>query len=414
MTRPTAFCRTSRLGASILSTLLATGLAAGCSTTTAEKPATPKSPPAEHTPGQIGVVTVSEGIRIVHDDWAKLGYRWQWSTMPLAAGRGRVEFFDILGDTVAVQSTDAWTSLVQTSTGNRLWQVRNASPLTRFIENIRIRDVLISATRSELFIMEHASGNLIARHPVDVVVSTRPAIFAGLAVFGTPTGEVLCHRFGNTRGEPLPPPFDSGRKEWGYLIDGSITADPVLIGQTAGLVTQAGEVFFVDIPTGSGVGRGRISGGMATSPVTDGRLMYAASLDQSIYAFSTQGGPWLWRYRTASPLRSQPTWHDGVLYCHVPDEGLIAFDVSEEAQASGRMGEQRWANPELRGSVIAVRSGRLVVWDGQNAAIVDPATGDVIASVVLPRFTRLQTSAFVDGDLFALADNGLLARFSPR
>ncbi|MBZ0173593.1 MAG: PQQ-like beta-propeller repeat protein, partial [Phycisphaerales bacterium] len=212
----------------------------------------------------------------------------------------------------------------------------------------------------------------------------------------------------------LPPPFDNGSKEWGYGLDGSITADPVQLGRTAGFVTQTGEVFFVDIPTGSGLGRARISGGLATNPVTDGAFMYIASLDQSIYAFAPGDSTWLWRYRTDAPLTTQPAWHGGVLYAHVASEGLLAFDVGQDALNGGRFGEQLWANQAVEGEVVSIRDDELVVWDGANATLVDRVSGDIIARIALPRIKKLIPSEFADGDLYALADNGLLAKFSPR
>ncbi|USN98928.1 MAG: PQQ-binding-like beta-propeller repeat protein [Phycisphaeraceae bacterium] len=389
-------------------------LAAGCTVTPSgagEKPGTKAS---AKQPAAIGVVTTSRGVRIVHDDWATLGYRWEWSTTPLAAGRGVVGSVDILGDVIAVQSKDAWTALVQANTGNRLWQVRNTSPLTEFEGNVRVNDVLISCARPELFIMELGSGNLIARQPVDVVISTPPLIDGGLAVFGTPTGRVLCHRFGKASGEPLPPPFADGAMAWEYSLDGAITATPVQLGGLAGVVTQAGEVFFVDIASGSGAGRSQISGGVATDPVTDGQTMFVASLDQSIYAFQPGRSTWTWRYRTADPLRIQPTCHDGVLYLDVPSEGLIAFDVSGDSLGTERYGRKLWVNSNVVGRVVAMRSDELIVWDGKSATLVDKVGGDTIASIKLPKFTRLIPSTFVDGDLYALAENGLLAKFSPR
>lgn len=413
---PDASARSARAAARLRTAFLLAllPLLGACSTQPSQGDAPPRSRSAESAAGPLGVVTVSEGVRIVHDEWARIGYRWEWSTTPLAAGRGRVDFIDILDDVVAVQSDDAWTALIQASTGVRLWQVRNASRLTQFFANLRIGDVLLSCGRPELFLMELGSGNLIARQPVSVVITTRPVIYGGLAVFGTPTGEVLCHRFGRPTGEPLPPPFDSGNKEWGYGLDGAITANPVLLGRAAGLVTQAGEVFFVDIPTGSGIGRARISGGMATHPVTDGQRMFVASLDQSIYAFEPGSSTWLWRERTAAPLTIQPTLHEGVLYCAVPGEGLVAFSVSDSDLIAGRFGQRRWIAPGLLGTVVTVRTRDLVLWDGSNAVVVDRATGDVITRARLPRFTRLVASSTSGGDLYAIADNGLLAKFSPR
>lgn len=404
------FARPPRLG--VLFALIV--LTSGCVGPRHADDTAPPPPSRGESSDESGIVTVSNGVRIVHRDWAELGYRWQWSTMPLVAGNGRVDRVDVLDTAVAVQSEDSWTALVHANTGRRLWQVRNTSPLTRFVGNIRVNDYLISCGRPELFLMEFGSGNLIARQPVDVVVTTRPVVYGGLAVFGTPTGEVLCHRFGKQDGDPLPPPFDEGAREWGYGLEGAITSKPVQLGRTAGIVTQAGEVFFVDIPTGSGLGRSRISGGMSTDPVTDGELMFVASLDQSIYAFSPADSTWLWRYRTDAPLKTQPAWHGGVLYVHVDSEGLVAFDVSRAARDANRFGARLWANNSVSGEVVAVRSDELVVWDGEHATLIDRVAGDVLSRVALPRITRLIASDFVDGDLYALADNGLLAKFSPR
>lgn len=411
MTLASATGRTLRLGALIAAALLA----AGCSVTPNTAQHDTNAPQQNSTNGQtgrLGIVTVNRGVRIVHDDWASLGYRWQWSITPLVAGKGKVDLVDILGDTIAVQSKDSYTSLIQASTGNRLWQVRNTSPLTRFVANVRVNDALLSCASTEIFLMELRSGNLVARQPVEVVVSTRPVIYGGLAVFGTPVGQILCHRFGTPTGDPLPPPFDDGAKEWAYALDGSIAADPVNIGSAAGFVTQAGEVFFVDIPSGSGISRAHISGGLRTNPVTDGKRMYVASLDQSIYAFTPGGNTWLWRYRTDAPLTEQPYWNDGVLYCHVKSEGMIAFDVADDALDRGAFGAPLWKNPDVTGEVVATHNRDLVVWDGTNATLVDHDTGDILARVKLPRITRL--IAADNGDLYALADNGLLSKFSPR
>ncbi len=413
--------RSGRTGR-ILSVLATTAILAGCSSTqttstqTGDQQAPASSAPATNPAqtGRLGVVTTSYGIDIVHDDWADLGYRWQWAAAPITAGDPRLTNLDVLGDVVAVQSRDSWTATIQASTGSTLWQVRNTGPLTQFVDNIRIGDALLSCGRPELFLMELGSGNLIARQPVDVVVSTPPVIYNGLAVFGTPTGEVLCHRFGTTSGDPLPPPFDDGAKAWGYLLDGGINAAPVRLGRTAGVDTQAGEVFFVDIPTGSGHGRARISGGMATDPVTNGTYMFVASLDQSIYAFAPGNSTYRWRYRTDAPLRSQPTYFDDALYVHIDSEGLVAFDVSEQADNAGRLGEVLWKNPDATGQVVAVRSDELVVWNGKTATLIDRVGGDTITAISLPKIDRLIPSTMQDGDLYAVSRGGAIIKFSPR
>jgi outer membrane protein assembly factor BamB len=363
---------------------------------------------------ESGLVTVSKGIRINHSEWADLGYRWQWSSTPVYRGSGDIAFIHPIGDRVAVQSEDAWTCVVDAATGNTDWQVRNASALTSFVDDTRVGDYLLSCSRPEMFIMDVNSGNLLARQPMPVVVTTAPVIYEGHAVFGTPTGEVICHRFGTRSGAPLPPPLDDGIKAWGYLLDGTIVADPVRVGPLAGVVTEKGQVFFVDILTGSGRGTARISGGMDTNPVSDGTHMFVASRDQSIYAFAPDSDTYLWRERTADPLTDQPAFFDGVLYCTVEADGLVAFDFSQEAIDNARMGRRIWNSPDVHGEVIAVQNGDLIVWDGAAATRVDVDTGDVMARVELKGVRKLVAGTFEDGELYAVGTRGQLIKFESR
>jgi outer membrane protein assembly factor BamB len=409
MNRTHAPARATAIG--LLASLLT---ALGCQSTSppTNKPPAPAKQRVEQS--EAGRVTLSNGIRIVHSEWAEVGYRWEWSATPLDRGSGKIAFIDPMGDRVAVQSEDAWTSLLEANTGKVLWQVSNTSALTGFIGNERVGNTMLSCARPELFLMDMNSGNLLAREPVEVVISTRPVILGGLAVFGTPTGEVFCRKFADSKGDPLPPPLAEGIRIWGYLLEGAINADPVKVGELAGIVTDTGVVFFVDIRSGSGRGRARISGGMVTDPVTDGAHMFVASTDQSLYAFAPETNTYLWRYRTASPLTIQPTYHDGVLYCAVPGEGLIAFDVSENAINAGTLGTKLWTNKTLLGEVIASQRNDLIVWDGTTITRIDAKRGDVLATATLPGITDLVPGGFVDGDMYAVGKKGQLLKFGSR
>jgi outer membrane protein assembly factor BamB len=266
-----------------------------------------------------------------------------------------------------------------------------------------------------MYLMDINTGNLLARQPVQLVVTTPPVIDGGYAVFGTPIGQVLCHRFGDAKGNPLPPPLEEGLDIWGYSLDGAITAAPVRMGHTAGFVTEQGQVFFVDILSGSSRGTARISGGMDTNPVTDGRFMYVGSRDQSIYAFAPERSTYTWRERTAEPITVQPTYHDGTLYCTLNAEGLVAFDVSQDALDMGEFGRRRWVSPEGKGEVIAVQKGDLIVWNAPTLSRVDAKTGDIITSLQLKGVDRVITgNQLVDSDLLAIGTKGQLIRFSAR
>ena len=360
-------------------------------------------------------VTVSEGIRIDHRGWADLGYRWEWTIRPFGRGNTEIDLVNPLGDHIAVQASDSFTTAVETSTGRTEWQVRNTSPLTSFVANARAGDTLISCARPEMYLMDINTGNLLARQPIHLVVTTPPVIDGGYAVFGTPVGQVLCHRFGDSKGNPLPPPLEEGLDIWGYSLDGAITAAPVRMGHTAGFVTERGHVFFVDILSGSSRGSARISGGMDTNPVTDGQYMYVASRDQSIYAFAPESSTYFWRERTADPITVQPTHHSGTLYCTLDAEGLVAYDVSQNALDAGEFGRRRWVNPDARGEVIAVQNRDLIVWNAPALLRVDVNTGDIIGSIELKGINRVITgNSLEDSDILAIGTKGQLVRFSAR
>lgn len=409
-----------RLGLALLA--LSAGLLplAGCASTPSESGSSAPEAPARRSnaANRLNVdeefVTVSDGIRINHRNWGDLGYRWEWSTLPLGKGRDAIEFISPMGDRIAVQSEDSWTAIVETATGRTDWQVRNASPLTEFVSNDRIGSTLISSSRPELFLMDINTGNLVSRQPVELVVTTPPILESGYAVFGTPTGQLYCHRFGTAAGAPLPPPLDDGIKAWGYSLDGAINAAPVKIGDLAGVVTEKGHVFFVDILSGSGRGTSRISGGMDTDPVTDGMHMFVASRDQSIYAFAPESSTYFWRERTANPITSQPTYHDGTLYCALEESGLVAFDVSMSSLDAGEFGARKWENIEVSGEVVAVQNGDLIVWDAPTLSRVDAQRGDVIASFTLDGVREIVASELEDSDLYAIGAKGQLIRFSAR
>ncbi|MAY73797.1 MAG: hypothetical protein CMJ31_03560 [Phycisphaerae bacterium] len=241
-------------------------------------------------------------------------------------------------------------------------------------------------------------------------VASKPAVIAdSLALFGTSSGRVLAHNYATAAGDLLPPPRDAGITRWEYQLRGAISAKPALIGSSgdvAGVVSQSGDVFFVDTLTGSGVGRAKIAGGAQAAPVADDAVMYIASLDQSVYAFQPSEALLRWRYRTAARLDRPIALHEGVLYVPVPGQGLTALDAAT--------GDVIWISKDVSGSVIAVRNGELIAFEAGHAQVIDARRGDVLEDIDLAGFERLIPTAFVDAPIYALGASGAVARFEPR
>lgn len=331
-------------------------------------------------------------------DWAKLGYRPDWTGFPTITGALPIEFILPQADAVVVLEGGSEVSILEPTTGNLRVSDQLANPLTRFVGLARDGDRVYVVSEAEVFTVDAQSGVLRDRKKIEKLVSTEPTQFGGLLIFGTPAGEVMAHMATGSVG---------GVKVWGFGMGGSVTHKPALMGSVVGAVSQTGQVAFLDAQTGGLVGRNVIYGGLDTDPVSDGEIMFAASTDQSIYAFSSVGGSMMWRYRTASPLRVQPTAHAGKLYCSVPGHGLMAFD--------GATGAVAWECKDFSdGVVVGLNRNRLLVFNGTEAALIDPARGDLLERARLPGVAKLRPDAFVDGNLYAVSASGVVAKFIRR
>jgi len=363
----------------------------GSSATPAAQPTT--TPSTSTTSGGHG----TSAFPVVHADWAKLGYRLDWVGFPfMGAARGS-RVIDILpaGDVVIAQESGSTVTLMSSSNGSNRWSTDLTGPLTKWVGMIQDStdaERFIVASESEGFVLAKANGNLIAREKFERVVNTKPVQDGRMLVFGTSTGHLTAHIMG------------SGVSAWAFTSIGSFDTDLVRVGPYVGAVSQGGDVLVLT-PRGDLVGRARVFGRVDSRPVSDGQSIFVASRDQSIWAFASTGAT-LWRHRTPNAITAQPTAHEGVIYCHLRDEGMTALNAAT--------GEVLWQNPAAKGEIIAVRNGRLLAWDGVTLATIDPARGDIIDAAQLPGITRIVTDAFIDGNLYAASDQNVLARFVPR
>lgn len=355
--------------------------------------------PESQTPGDA--VQPRPGAPVVtniveHDAYAALGYRLQWRGFAQVARGFRVSDFAIVGDALVVQSDEGVVSVIDTGSGELRWADRVAGALTKFVGLNRMGDQLVVSTESEAFFYDLRTSNLDDKQRFSRVVNTTPAQVGALLIYGTTGGELISHLSTN------------GFQLWANSVRGSITADPVLLSDDiVGVVSQSGDVLFVNGQTGLSTGRNRIWAGPGAALDHSEDLLFVASLDQSIYAFEARGGEQRWRRRTNVPLTDAPVHHAGRVYCVVPDEGLLCLDADT--------GREQWVSTSItRGHAVGMRSGRLIVWDGLTATTLDPATGDVIDQVTLRDVSRLVMDGFEDGVLYAVSESGAVSKFVTR
>ncbi|MCA9294559.1 MAG: PQQ-binding-like beta-propeller repeat protein, partial [Phycisphaerales bacterium] len=260
------------------------------------------------SPGAMNTRSADDGGRPAPAATAPLrtmGYQIEWF-VPSALSDG-CRFLDPAGDIILVHDGRNVLTAREASTGQRRWGATLATPVAKFVGNMRIDDRIVVSGESEVQYLSARTGDLLDRQRLAALANTPPLHMGRFLIYGCATGEVLGHD------------MVTGYKKWGHMLEGRITADPVQTGSRAFAVSQTGEIIAIDPDSGRGSRPKRpLYDGLDNSPVADARIAVIAGLDQSIYAFNHSDLSLRWRIRTDAPLKDQPTLANRTAYVAVP------------------------------------------------------------------------------------------------
>ncbi len=373
------------LGAFALLNASALLFASGCSSSqTTTQSQTTTAPAAAH------------GWDIDHAAFKNMGYQWDWSGFPPMQPGASLVHATAYHDVVITQGSGATLSVLDTKTGKVRWSKQVDRPTTQFFEPVRFGETIYVASVTDFYEMNLKNGNTIDQDPLRTVVSTPPAIIDNVAIFGTTAGELFAFQ------------MDQDFKLWSYQFDGPISIRPLeLDDENIIAISDKGDIRIINVRSAKSSATMRIASGATTDLLADEFTVYVGSTDQSIYSFSIEDGHRFWRQRSSAPITVQPTIHDGILYATTDDTGLTAID--------SQTGEILWNNENLGGWVVGLLGGNeLIVWTGYELVSVDFDRGDVLARVPMNNVAGVRTDMFEDGNLYIIALDGRIAKFSPR
>ncbi len=392
-----------------LTAAAAVAMLAGCASSPASETESPPADVSQETAATAAMDSAEESIiESIARSMRTFGYSVDW-TLPPAVTAEDLELLQPAGDVLFLQSEDNIFTVRDADTGRFLWRQSLATPLVTFVgharmDNARIglgstgvtADIVANVAAQEVFVRRLRTGALIDRQPLPFLVSTPPlkvgsssialAAINGRVIVHDLTTDVISAQFGI--GAPIEQPLVS--------VNGDIAA-----------AANNGAVAVIDPRTGStGARRFRTFGEPGGPVATDGRLVFVASTDQSVYAFDTDRGEERWRYRTQRELVHPPAAIDGVVYVEVPDTGLVALDAAN--------GSELWVGPRFGGSqVVATRDDELLVLAGDTIALVERNSGSLIDQVELPGIRRFAAVGQDDPVLYIAFDDGRIVRFRP-
>lgn len=341
---------------------------------------------------------------VLLDDYAKLGYRLDWRGFPTMLPGEHITQFEIFGDVVVAQESAGVVSVLESRSGTTRWSEQVAGRLTKFVGILRNNERLLVSSESELYFYDIATGTLKDKQHLQQVVNTKPVQVGDILVYGCANGQVLGHLVAN------------GFRAWASGLGGSIEADPtVTSGNRVAICSTTGELAIFDPLSGLSQGRAKIFSGPGAAFGSSDTALYIASNDHSLYAFTSEGVVPIWRKRTDAPLRLQPVFSNGRVYCDLGSGdgtgtfgGLTCLDAVT--------GKILWSNRKVSGQLVGIRNKRLIVWNAAESTAVSLQADDgaTVETVKLPGVTMLKPDNFTDGNLYAVSGNGLVAKLAPK
>lgn len=331
------------------------------------------------------------------DEFGKLGYRVEWRAFPTMLPGGRLESVDILGDALGAMDSEGVFSVIESTSGQQRWSDQVAGSLTRFFGSVRDDKHIVVLSESEAYYYDSQTGALKNKQRLSKVASTRPVRAGEILAYGTANGNVVGLNTLN------------GFAVWGSGVTGAVDVDPVGFpnGTDVAFASQGGDVLVLDGITGRGLGRARMFAGPGAAIASNDTLVFVASLDHSLYAFTRNSCQQVWRHRTGNPLRHPPVHVDGVVYCDLGDSGgLSALNAST--------GKVIWNNQDVGGQVVAIRRNKVLAYDGAKMYTLDPAKGTVIDTVPLTNIEFFRSSKIKDDTLYAVSPLGVVTKLSPK
>lgn len=327
-----------------------------------------------------------------------IGFRLDWRGYAILQSNAKLKSLTPLGSVIVAQDSRNVITVIEPDTGAIRWADAVPNELDTYRGHFLRGNELVSVTQSDITLRDIRNGTLRDRQRLSVLANTDAVFIDPMVMYGSTIGEAVGHN------------LNTGFKLWGNQLDSTIRVKPAIAASgRVVFVSNRGEMLAIDPASGRAeTGRNRVFEGVDSSPVADAQRAYVASRDHSVWAFNLIDGTQAWRYRTEAPLRSQPVLHEGVLYLYIPGEGLVALNAAD--------GARLWANPELRGEVVGVRRGRLLIWDQESdqlhAALA--SNGSVVTSQSFAGAKFISVEGFVDPNLYLVYEDGGIERFIPR
>ena len=214
--------------------------------------------------------------------------------------------------------------------------------------------IYVGAYDNNLYALQALSGEFIWKYATDGGVVSKPVVYEGniyvgsedkrLHVISARSGKIVWSYY--TQGPIRSSPFIaeghvfigsddaylhavnamSGRKAWNIDAGAPVRSTPLVVGEYVYFGTESGDLYCVDLG-GTIRWRFKAKRGITSSPIYSEGVIFAGSVDSTLYALDARSGYVLWRFRMGRATISTPCLVDNLIFIGSVDANIYCVDV---------------------------------------------------------------------------------------
>ncbi len=277
----------------------------------------------------------------------------------------------LVDDQLYLGTDDGYVYAVHAGTGAIRWMV----PVTRSGYHVRrpchTGDRVVFVTQTDIQVYDRQTGEGLSRTELRFAPGT-PPVSDGLHVY-----------IGGIDRRLYALDAETLFLDWRTVTDAAIAAAPAWYDKWVFTATDSGTVYACTRGDKAFGWQSSTYGPVRADLVATESGVYVASQDQSLYLLDHQFGQPRWRARFSGPLYEAPVVTPELVYQYCPNDGLVAVENAVLA-IDERI---RWKLPEGRTLLTVHAQLAYVLTADGRLLVVQPAKGQVVATIRAPGFT---------------------------
>ncbi len=236
---------------------------------------------------------------------------------------------------------------------------------------------------SQLSVLEKSTGKVVWQQKVVGAPGAGPVISQRFVYVPMISGQIEGYDLDAPRQLP-----------WVFQSHGRAMTQPIYTGEHIAWTTDLGHLDVIEADVNQVLYRFETSKSVVSRPARLGTdRVVVASIDGYVHCLKEERGTIVWRFSSGEPVMQSPVAIDNRLYVITEDGNLYAL--------AGDTGLQQWQSAGMRQFVAASKSRLYCVNELGNLAVLDPANGTQIGSLMTESldffFANFQTDRILIG-----------------